>query len=491
MLLAVSFPKFGLPTFAWGAVAPLFVAVALRATAPAYTSWAGFRLGLMTGFLYFAGTLYWTVSVMSTYGGLPIAVAIPIAGLLVGYLSLYTGAVAVLVGGAVRRFGVAGLWLAPVFWVAAEWARGTIGGGFPWVPLGSSQGSVLPIAQLASVTGVYGLSFLVALVSTAAAVVALSRRRNHLIAAAGVIFLVIVVAATGMMRLADGRLAASGRVVRVGLVQGNVEQDMKWDPKYREPILSRYLRLSRESILAGAELVVWPEASTPFFLDRDSAFAQPIRTLAAETRTPFVIGTDETDGTNIFNSASAIGADGLTRGSYRKIHLVPFGEYVPMKKLLFFVGPLVEAVSDFAPGTEATVLDIGDGRRAGVAICYESTYPTLARSFVNGGAQLLLVITNDAWFGNSSAAYQHFQMGAMRAIETGRYLARAANTGITAVVDPYGRTVARADMFQPVTLTADVRLLDDRTIYARTGDLIAWLCVALTAVVAVVLRRRA
>jgi apolipoprotein N-acyltransferase len=491
VLLAASFPKFGLPSFAWVAVAPLFVAVSIRATAPLYTAWAAFRLGMMTGLVYFAGTLYWTVAVMSTYGGLPLAAAIPIAGLLVGYLALYVGAVAVLVGESVRRFGVAGVWLAPVFWVAAEWARGTIGSGFPWVPLGSSQITVLPIAQLASVTGVYGVSLLVALVSAAAAVVALSRKRHHLIGAALVLLLVMAVAGAGMMRLADGRLTSTGRVVRVGLVQGNVEQDMKWDPKYLEPILSRYLRLSREAILNGAQVVVWPEASTPFFLNRDSVYAEPIRTLAAQTKTPFVIGTDETNGTEIYNAASVIGADGKPRGSYRKIHLVPFGEYVPMKKLLFFVGPLVEAVSDFVPGTDFTVLDVGDGLRASVAICYESTYPTLTRAFVNGGAQLLLVITNDAWFGNSSAAYQHFQMGAMRAIETGRYLGRAANTGITAVVDPYGRTVARVDMFQPLTLTADVRLLDDRTIYTRIGDLVAWLCVALTAMVAVVLRRRA
>ena len=467
------------------------MAVALRASERVYTPWASFRLGLMTGVVYFSCTLYWTVTVMTTYGGLATPVAVVCAGLLVGYLSLYLGAVAVLLGGAVRRFGVAGLWLAPVFWVALEWARGWVGGGFPWVPLGSTQGGVLPIAQLASITGVYGLSFLVALVSTAAAVVGLSRKPRHLAGVAAVVLLVITVAVVGTFRLANNRLATSGRVVRVGLVQGNVEQDAKWDPKFRDAILLRYMRLSREAMLAGAQVVIWPEASTPFFLDRDSALAAPLRILAAQARTPFVVGTDEYDGKDIFNSASVIGADGQTRGTYRKIHLVPFGEYVPLKKLLFFVGPLVEAVSDFAPGTEASVLDLGNGIRASVAICYESTYPTLTRAFANGGAQLLMVITNDAWFGNSSAAYQHFQMGAMRAIETGRYLARAGNTGITAVVDPYGRIVAQAEMFQPASLTADVRLLDDRTIYTRIGDLIAWLCAALTVMVAVVLRRRA
>lgn len=443
----------------------------------------------MTGALYFAGTLYWTSSVMATYGGLAAPVAIALTGLLVAYLSLYIGTTAVLLGAAVRRFGVAGLWLAPAFWVTTEWVRGWIGGGFPWVPLGSSQGGVLPIAQLASVTGVYGLSFLVALVSTAAAVLALSRKRQHLFAAAGVFGLVVIVAAAGMTRIADGRLATSGPVLRVGLIQGNIEQDMKWDPKYREPILSRYLRLSRETMLAGAQVVVWPEASTPFALERDSALSEPIRVLAKQARTPFVIGTDEFSGNEIYNSASVIGADGRTSGTYRKIHLVPFGEYVPMKKLLFFVGPLVEAVSDFSPGLEASLLDLGEGRKAGVAICYESTFPSLTRAFANGGAQLLMVITNDAWFGNSSAAYQHYQMGAMRAIETGRFLVRAANTGITAAVDPYGRELMRAEMFQPVSITADVRLLDGQTIYTRCGDVIAWLCAVLTAAVIVALRR--
>ena len=488
-LLAASFPKYGVPTFAWGAIAPLCVAVALRATAPLYTPWTAFRLGLLTGLVYFGATLYWVVDVMTTYGGLGLPIALVAASLLVIYLSLYVGGVAVLLGSAIRRFGLSALWLTPVFWVAAEWARGWIGGGFPWVPLGSSQVQVLPIAQLASVTGVFGLSLLVALVGTAAAVAALSRRRRDLIAVGAVTLLLVVVAGAGAWRLRDSRLNSAGHALRVGLIQGNVEQDIKWNPKFKETIMARYMSLSRDAIARGAQLVVWPEASTPFFLDSDGDQAAPIRALAAETRTPFVIGTDEFDGQHVYNAAAAIGVDGKTRGSYRKIHLVPFGEYVPLKKLLFFVGPLVEAVSDFAPGTEATVLDLGDGLRASVAICYESTYPTLTRAFAESGAQLLLVVTNDGWFGRSSAAFQHFQMGSMRAIETGRYLARAANTGITAVVDPYGRVVAQSEMFQPLGLVAEVRALESRTIYTRIGDLVAWLCAVLTLAVAVVVRR--
>lgn len=489
VLLAASFPKFGDPGFAWAALAPLVVAVSLRASAPRYSAWSAFRLGLVTGIIFFAGALYWTVAVMTTYGGLPLIVAVLASSLLVLYLSLYIGLVAVLVGDAVRRFGIAGAWLTPVFWVGAEYLRGVLFGGFPWVPLGSSQATVLPVAQVASLVGVGGLSLLVALVGTAAAVVALTRRRAHLIGAAGVVTLLVVVSIWGASRVSTATLTREGTPMRMGLVQGNIPQDQKWDDRYRDAIIARYLGLSRNAVLNGAQVVVWPEASTPFFLNRDSVLAEPIRRLAAETRVPLLIGTDEAEGDAIFNAASVIRADGQLGPSYHKIHLVPFGEYVPLKHILFFIGPLVQAVSDFTAGTEATVLDLGNGARAGVSICYESTYPSLPRTFTQSGANVLMIITNDGWFGTSSAAFQHYEMGVMRAIENGRYLVRAANTGITAAVDPYGRELARAGMFDALTLMADVRLLDGRTLYSRIGDLVSWIALASTLGMAVWFRR--
>ena len=166
------------------------------------------------------------------------------------------------------------------------------------------------------------------------------------------------------------------------------------------------------------------------------------------------------------------------------MHLVPFGEYVPLKQVLFFVGPLIEAVSDFSPGEEAVVFDV-DGRALSVSICYESVYPALSRSFVQRGSQLLVTITNDAWFGRSSAAFQHFEMGAMRAVEQGRYMVRAANTGISGAVDPYGRVLATTNLFEPAAVTVDVRLLDDRTIYNLAGDLVVWISLLFTAMILV------
>lgn len=470
----------------------------MSAALTARTDRGSYRLflqGVLAGVVYFLGALYWVVGVMTTYGGLPVLAAVPVGVLLAAYLAVYVGVFAVLIGRAVRTFGAAGVWFAPLFWVAAEWVRATLFGGFPWALLGSSQATVLPIVQLASVVGVYGLSALVALVGAAAAALALSRGRAHRIGVAGTLALVAAVAVGGTLRVARGDLVRTGEVLRVGLVQGNVDQSVKWDPAYRVPILNKYIELSRQVLGGGAALVIWPEAATPFFFNADAVLAEPVRRIAAESRTPFVIGTDEFErGTNgekdrIYNAAVLVGPDGRSRASYRKMRLVPFGEYVPFKQALFFVGRLVEAVSDFSPGVEPVVFDV-DGRWLSVSICYESVYPWISRAFVERGSQLLVTITNDAWFGRSSAAFQHFDQGALRAVEEGRFVVRAANTGISGAVDPYGRVLAKTRMFEPAAITVDVRLLTQRTIYARIGDLVVWVSLAATGLVVVAGRRR-
>ncbi len=472
----------------------MILAAALPA-APAAAPRRAFLLGVIAGFVGFSGTLYWVAGTMQTYGGLAVWVAVPVMFLLAAYLAIYVGLFALLVRAATARWGVAGVWLAPLFWVATEWARSWVGGGFPWVLLGTSQAAVLPVVQVASVVGVYGLSALIVLVSAAAAVVALTRAPVHRRWAAGVAALLVLVAAGGVVRVTRGGLLRTGSAVRVGLVQGSIDQAQKWDPRFRDAILARYIDLSRQVIAEGAELVIWPEAATPFYFDAESSLAEPVRRLAAQTRTPFVIGSDEMapasggqPGT-IYNAAVLVGADGRSLGSYRKMTLVPFGEYVPLRRLLFFVSPLVETIGDFSAGTDAVVFDAA-GRRISVAICYESVYPGIARRFVEGGSQLLATITNDAWFGRSSAAYQHFEQGIVRAVEQGRYVVRAANTGISGAVDPYGRVLATTPLFQPTAITVDVRLLDQRTIYSRTGDLVVWLGLAVSAWTAVPRRWR-
>jgi apolipoprotein N-acyltransferase len=498
LLFAASFPKFGHAAFAWIALAPLLVAIALSQGQHGSGSSArrDFTLGLAAGAVYFGGTVYWVSGVMTTYGDLPLVVAVLVAALLIAYLALYPALFSLTLGHAIRRQGVGALWLAPWIWVATEWARSTLFGGFPWVVLGASQAAVLPVAQVASIAGVYGLSTLVAFVSTAAATLALNRRTSSRVGVATVALVMIVVVGAGAFRVVDGRLTRTGPVLRVGLVQGGVEQEVKWNPAYRDVILNRHLTLSRRVIGRGVGLVIWPESSTPFFFDAEPALADPVRHLAAGSRTPFLIGTDELEAgrdgapNRIYNTALLVGPDGRSRTAYRKMRLVPFGEFVPLKQVLFFVGPLVESISDFSAGDEPVVFDL-DGRRLSVAICYESIYPDLARAFVERGSQMLVTITNDAWFGRSSAAYQHFDLGAMRAIEQGRYVVRAANTGISGVVDPYGRVVSRTALFEQTVAAVDVRLLDYRTIYSRIGDVVAWVGLAAVAWATLGRRRRA
>lgn len=452
---------------------------------------------MTTGVVYFGGTLYWLVETMHLHGGLPWAVSLPVAALLVAYLAVYTGLFALLVAGAVSRFGVGGLWLTPALWVATEWLRATLGAGFPWAQIGASQATVLPVVQVASVAGVYGLSAVVALVNTAVVVATVSRGRRTQFAVGAVALGLVGVVAWGAWRVARGDLRRLGEPVRVGLVQGAIAQERKWDPRFSGDIVSQYLALSRQVLRDGAQVVIWPEASTPYPLDTNMPMAAPIRQLAAESATPFIIGSDQVEpGAGIeqaryYNAAVLIGADGQSRQWYRKMRLAPFGEYVPLKSLLFFVGPLVEKVSDFTAGTEPVVFDAG-GRPISVAICYESVYPSVAQAFVENGSTLLATITNDAWFGRTSAPYQHFELGAIRAVEQGRFVVRAANTGISGAVDPYGAVIATTPLFEPAAITVDVRLLTGRTIYSRTGNVVVWgaLAVSVWLAVPMLVRRR-
>ena len=476
-------------------LSPLIVAVARRDAAGERPRRA-FWLGVLTGVVYFIGTIYWIATVMATHGGLimPLAIALMI-GLAI-HLSLFVGLFAWILARTLRRFGVGAIWCAPAIWVATEWLRAWWGWDFPWVLLGSSQASALAVVQVASVTGVYGLSFLIALVGTAAATIALSRDRRHRLGVAATVVLLAAVIAGGAWRVGRGSLTQEGTPVRVGLVQGNIPQDQKADAARSGVIMERYINLSRQALAQGAQVVMWPEAAVPFFFDLDHVQAAPVRRLAIEANVPFIVGSDEleraTEGRpqRYFNSALLIGTDGRTLSAYKKVRLVPFGEYVPFKNILFFVGPLVEAVADFSAGESFKVFDV-EGSRMSVAICYEAVYGRIAQAFVAGGSELLATITNDAWFGDSSAAYQHFDQAALRAVEQGRYLVRAANTGITGAVDPYGRTMARAPMFEPAAMTVDVRLLSGRTIYHALGDVVAWLSLAAAAALLVATSRRA
>jgi apolipoprotein N-acyltransferase len=283
----------------------------------------------------------------------------------------------------------------------------------------------------------------------------------------------------------EGHLVRSGSETRVGLIQANIPQEEKWKRSSAEAIFDRYVRMTRQAVAEGAQFVMWPESAMPFYFEEDPIGEERVRTLVRQLGVPLLFGSDQIERgrpERYYNSAFMLDPAGATAAVYRKMYLVPFGEYVPFKNVLFFVGPLVEAVSDFSPGNSVTMLPVL-GHMVGTAICYEVVYPDLMRKAVQTGSELLTTITNDAWYGTTSAPYQHFELAAMRAIEQGRYLARAANTGISGIVDPYGRVLVKTNLFETTVVVGQVRFLQERTVYATIGD-VAPQCALLLTVMA-------
>jgi apolipoprotein N-acyltransferase len=508
ILLALSFPRYGHPFVAWVALVPLLTAlfekpdrgepnplrqgdgedvgrVLLSRPGGGRSSVrkpSAFLLGFVTGAAYFGGTVYWTGAVVRQFGGLAWPVAVMVAALLVGYLALFPALFAMCLDWLRSRLGSRALLSAPAVWVTTELARTYFWSGFPWVLLGYSQGTVLPVAQVASVVGVYGLSAVVVLVSAALSYFVMFRSSSALALVAGTAAIMLGIVLWGHHRLANDGLTRQGDAVRVALVQGNIAQDQKWDPAQAQNILKTYLELTGDAAQRGAQLVVWPESSTPFFFEEDRIGAARIRDVVQATGIELLLGSDQMEHSNppaFYNAAFLLRRDGSVASVYRKMHLVPFGEFVPLKNVLFFVGPLVEAAGEFTPGQSMEMLPTTHGPIS-TAICYEIVYPGLVRHAVLEGSRLLTTITNDAWYGHSSAPFQHFLQASVRAIEQGRYLVRSANTGISGIVDPYGRVVLQSRIFERTVLVGDVRMLDARTIYGRIGDAFAYACAAIT-----------
>jgi len=495
-LLALSFPKFGHPACAWIALVPLFLALSgwtgRPGPLPGASALRGAFLGLVVSVVFFCATLYWTGPVLVTFGGLPGPLGVVSVLLLALYLGLYNAVGTSALGVILRRYGSRGLWLAPAAWVSGEYMRGTLLSGFPWVVLGDSQVTVIPVAQVASVAGLYGVSLLVALVNAALAFALLASPRARVRTLATTAALLLVVGMWGSWRVDGGELTRAGTPIRVGVLQGNVEQKDKWAPAQARRIFTTYIAMTRDAVRRGAQYVMWPESATPFMFEEDAPGQQAIRDLAAEVQVPILFGSDQMERgavPHLYNAAFLVAPDKRTAAVYRKMQLVPFGEFIPLQHWISFLSPLVGGLATFAAGESVTMLPIG-AHKASTAICYEVIFPHLAREAVLSGSELLTTITNDAWYGTSSAPYQHFAQASMRAIEQGRYLVRAANTGISGAVDPYGRVVEKSAIFEQTGLVVDVRFLRERTIYSRIGDVAAYASLSVTVLALVMFRRQ-
>jgi len=472
-LLALAFPNPGISPLAWCALVPLLVAA--EGATPARAA----RLGFLSGLTAYLGILYWLNFVMTGYGKLPALLSVSLYLVLAAYLALYPALVLWLASKG-ERGGISPLCSFPVLWVAAELLRSFLLTGFPWANLGYSQYRTLPLIQISDLTGVYGVSFLVAFANQVFFRMWLwFRRSDAYYPVRSFLALLVLVAATLGYGFAALNRAEQGPLERVLLVQGNIPQMVKWEPAYAASTVETYERLSRSGCRTPGTLVVWPESALPFFLQSEPQYAARLTSLAAELKSCLIAGSPafEREGelTRYLNSAFLIAPSGAVAGRSDKQHLVPFGEYVPLKGLFPFVNKLVEGIGDFSPGRTLRPLETGSGK-IGVLVCFEGIFPEISRAYVRQGAGLLVNITNDAWFGRSSAPYQHLSMTVFRAVENRVPLVRAANTGISAVIDSKGHVRGMTQLFQEATLAGQVRLGRAGSFYSRHGDLFALAC---------------
>lgn len=485
LALAAAFPKVGWHLLVWVSIAPLLVAVR------GGTAVRAFAGGALFGSMFRAGTLYWLVHAMTRFGGLPLPAAIAGAGALVLYLALYWALFALVARRIDLRAPSAPLVLAAT-WVGLEYVQGWLFSGFPWALVGYAAGATMVLAQVADLAGVYGLGFVAVAVNAALAACLLHGKRA-MAPATTVAVLLVVTLVYGAYRLPAPAAATAGSALTVALVQGNVAQDRKWDERAKQATLTRHLELSARGARSGADLVIWPESSWPdaYGVERDAPARQLLTDLAVSEETALLVGTihlyDVERGYEVANAAVLFDDAGEWRGRYEKQHLVPFGEYLPLQRFIGWLGPLVQAVGSMQPGAADQPLLSAESSGVppfGLAICYEIIFPSLVRESVRQGAEFLVTMTNDAWYGTTSAPYQHFAMARMRAIETRRYLVRAANTGISGIIDPWGRVVESSPLEQEALVVGTVYGRDEISPYVRTGDLFALLCL-LVAIIAI------
>lgn len=484
-LIALSFPLPGISPLAWVALIPLLIALEDQ------TPVAGFRLGFITGFGAYAGLLYWVTIVMTTYGKLPWPVSISLWWALAAWLAVFYGitAWAAVLG---KQRGCKWVVLFPLAWVAADYLRGIILTGFPWTMLGHSQYRLLPLIQVADLTGVYGITALIVLANVVFYRILRALAGAEIpYPAKSAVLLVVALATTfwyGFQRL--NVPLPNGTPLRVALIQGNIDQSIKWSPAFREETIDIYSSLSRQAASRGPlDLMVWPESAAPFFFQEDGPSSARIRQVASDLKVSLLFGSPAADIRNgktaYLNSAFLLDRNGNLLGRSDKTHLVPFGEYVPLARLLPFVHKLVHGIGDFVPGRQIKPLEPG-GAPLGVLVCYEAIFPELSRTHINSGSRVLVNITNDAWFGRSSAPYQHLSMAAFRAVETRTPLLRAANTGITSIVDQNGHIKGMTSLYKEAVMLGEVPPGSADAPYLRIGDLFAQACLVLTALILLV-----
>ncbi|HEY3835391.1 MAG TPA: apolipoprotein N-acyltransferase [Bryobacteraceae bacterium] len=459
LLLVLVFPKFGIAFLAPFALTPLIFAAA-REPRPLRR----FGLGYVTGLIFWGGVNYWIQVVLDVYGGTGHFMSWLMLALFCLAKALHMGAFALLAGWAMRVS-----WAAiavPAVWVVIEWTHGPL--GFAWLDLGNAGIDMSVPLRLAPITGVYGLSFLFALMATAIAIALLRRPRGQLLP------MLLVLVPLDLPFLPDVHRGAASAL----LVQPNIPDDEVWNPATFESTVQR-MNLLSVNLATGssnpADLVVWPEVPAPFY-ENTPEVAAAARRIGQDGHTYLLAGiVARAPGGQPLNSAALWSPDGQEVSRYDKVNLVPFGEFVPWP-LGYLTSKVSTEAGDFKPGTQV-VVSPENGHKIGTFICYESVFPNFIRRFAQQGAEALFNISNDSWFGHTAARYQHLQIVRMRAVENRRWILRATNDGITVAIDPAGRPSRESESFQALSGKFGFNYLQDTTIYTRWGDWFVFLCV--------------
>ncbi|MCP4111953.1 MAG: apolipoprotein N-acyltransferase [Desulfobacteraceae bacterium] len=504
LLLTGSFPKAGFSWLAWFALVPLLGALTFRnnpaVSAPGRHAKESFYLGFLAGCVHYLTLLYWIAHTMNTYGHLPVYLCVPVLFIFSAYLALYLGIFSMVLARICKGPGICLFIMAPLLWVSLEYIRSFLLSGFPWELIGYSQHKILHLIQISDIFGVYGVSFLIIMSNGMFFLVFLflknkDQRETKLPAGYSILVFALLFGLAlfyGKWRIAstDSLISASQKA-RVSIVQGNIDQSEKWDERFRSSTTHKYIKMSLSAEKDKPDLVVWPETSTPFYFQLDFWLSELVRRGIRESGAYFLIGSPSyirrKDYIEYYNSAYLIDPDGKNSGKYDKVHLVPFGEYVPFKRWLPFLGKIVAHVGDFRPGEKGDIVTAklrgSENLRLGVLICYEIIFPSLSGAMAENSADLLVNITNDAWYGRSSAPYQHFSMAVFRAVENKRSLVRSANTGISGFIDPVGRVIASTSLFEDAVITRPVPVIREKTFYTCFGDLFAMICLGVTLLV--------
>ena len=472
VLLVLSFPQMELSFLSWIALVPLFAVI------DGQKPWRAFRRAYLCGFLFFFATLGWFVYV--TFPG---------ALLLVAFLSLYFGFFGMIFVYFHRLPFIPRIFVISSAWVVLEFIRAHLFTGFGWVMLGHTQYKNIWLIQIADHTGVYGVSFLVILVNL---LIFENWWTRPFLFKANILVIVFLLSA-----LAYGYWVTEQprdeKMVRVGLVQANIPLAINWDESRKPWIVTKTLALTQKMRNQKLDLIIWPETSLPGVITESPYWVYEIQKTAVSMRTPILIGSVANEGKRYYNSAFLIGTDGQSLGRYDKIHLVPFGEYLPLRPILGWINKFV-SLDDFTSGHTYKIFSVGQpAKKFGVLICFEDTLGYLRRNFAKAGAGFFVNMTNDAWFERTKAPFLHLQAAVFGCVENHRSLASAANTGVSALVDPRGRIIATVSKGKDKTfiegvVSGTLPLNQEMTFYTKYGDIFTILCF-LCILVAVALRK--